>query len=89
MAYSPLGQGDILGRPALAEVAKRHGVTPAAVAIAWTMRHPHVVSIPKASNLTHVKENAAAADLVLTAADLATLDAAFPPPKRKTGLGML
>ena len=89
MAYSPLGQGAILRNPALAKVASRHGLTPAAVAIAWTMRHPHVVSIPKASNLAHVKENVAAADLVLTAEDLAELDKAFPPPKGKRPLGML
>ena len=89
MAYSPLGQGAILRNPALASVANRRGVSPAAVAVAWTMRHPHVVSIPKAASLAHVAENAAAADLVLDADDLATLDAAFPPPKRKSGLGML
>ena len=89
MAYSPLGQGEILDDAALAKVAKKHGVSPAAIAIAWTMRHPNVVSIPKASNLAHVKENAAAADLVLDADDLKALDAAFPPPKRKGALGML
>ncbi len=89
MAYSPLGQGSILRDPALAAVAKRHGVTPAAVAVAWTMRHPHVIAIPKAATLRHVAENAAAGDLVLDAGDLAALDTAFPPPKRKTSLGML
>ena len=89
MAYSPLGQGAILRDPALGQIAKKHGVAPAAIAIAWTMRHGHVVSIPKASNLAHVKENAAAADLVLDAGDLKILDAAFPPPKRKGPLGML
>ena len=89
MAYSPLGQGAILGDPALGKVAGKHGVTPAAIAIAWTMRHPHVVSIPKASNLAHVEENAAAADLVLNADDLQALDRAFPPPKRRGPLGML
>jgi diketogulonate reductase-like aldo/keto reductase len=89
MAYSPMGQGRILGNKAIVEVARKRGVAPAAVAIAWTMRHPHVVSIPKASNLDHVKANAAAADLVLDAADLSALDAAFPPPKRKSPLGML
>ena len=89
MAYSPLGQGAILRNPALAVVAKKRGVTPAAIAIAWTMRHPHIVSIPKASNLAHVKENVASADLVLDADDLKALDAAFPPPKRKQSLGML
>ncbi len=89
MAYSPLGQGAILDNAALKTVAAKHGVTPAAIAIAWTMRHPHVVSIPKAANLTHVKANVAAADLGLDAQDLATLDSAFPPPKRKHSLGML
>lgn len=89
MAYSPLGQGSILRNAALADIAERHGVTPAAIAVAWTMRHPNVVSIPKAATLRHIEENAVAADLVLDAADLADLDKAFPPPKRKTSLGML
>ena len=89
MAYTPLGQGAILRDAAVGKIAKKHGVVPAAIAIAWTMRHPNVVSIPKASNLAHVKENAAAADLVLDAGDLAALDAAFPPPNRKRPLGML
>ena len=89
MAYSPLGQGAILGNAALGAIAKKHGVAPAAIAIAWTMRYPHVVSIPKASSLEHVKENVAAADLVLDGDDLAMLDKAFPPPKRKGPLGML
>ncbi len=89
MAYSPLGQGEILRNAALGELAKKHGVTPAAVAIAWTMRHPHVISIPKAARLAHVRENAAAGDLILDAADLAALDKAFPPPRRKQPLGML
>jgi len=89
MAYSPLGQGRILRNAALAKVGSRHGVSAAAVALAWTMRHPHVVAIPKASRPEHVRENLVAAGLTLTSADLAELDAAFPPPKRATPLGML
>ena len=89
MAYSPLGQGAILRNHALAAVAKKYNLTPATVALAWTMRHDHVVAIPKASNLEHVKANAAAADLRLDADDLKALDAAFPPPKRAAPLGML
>jgi diketogulonate reductase-like aldo/keto reductase len=89
MAYSPLGQGAILRNAALASVAGKHNVTAAAAALAWTMRHEHVVAIPKASNLEHVKANAAAADLNLDADDLKALDAAFPPPKRATPMGML
>ena len=90
MAYSPVGQGGrLLRHRALAEVAARHGATPAQVAIAWTLRDAHVVSIPKAADPGHVRQNAAAREIALTAADLATLDAAFPPPTRKRGLAML
>ncbi len=89
MAYSPLGQGAILGNAALANIAAKYSVTPAAVALAWTLRHSNVIAIPKASNLAHVEANAAAADLVLDEADLAKLDQAFPPPKKATPLGML
>lgn len=91
MAYSPVGQGGALLRhPALRAVAARHGATPAQVAIAWTLRAPGgVISIPKASDPEHVRQNAAARGLALTGADLAELDAAFPPPKRKQRLAML
>ncbi len=89
MAYSPLDQGRILRNPALRSVADRHGVTPAAVALAWVLRHDHVFTIPKASSPEHVRANAAAADLVLTPQDLQVLDKAFPPPKGPTSLAML
>ena len=90
MAYSPVGQaGRLLTHPALLAVAARHGVTAAQVAVAWSMRLPGVISIPKASDPAHVAANAAAAALELLPADLAEIDAAFPPPRRKQTLGML
>ena len=89
MAYSPLGQGSILKTHALKSVAGRHGATPAAVALAWVLRQDHVIAIPKAANLDHVRANAAAANLKLHADDLAELDKAFPPPKGPTPLAML
>ncbi len=90
MAYSPVGQGGALLRSrALAGVARRHGVTTAQVAIAWTLRRDGVVSIPKAGNSAHVRENAAAMEVRLTGEDLAEIDAAFPPPRRKQALEML
>jgi diketogulonate reductase-like aldo/keto reductase len=48
-----------------------------------------VISIPKAADLAHVRENAGAADLMLTAEDLAAIDAAHRPPARKVGLDLL
>ena len=90
MAYSPVGQGGALLRhQALEAVAQRHAATPAQVAIAWSARLPGVISIPKSSDQGHVRANAAAAALELTAADLAEIDRAFPPPRRRAPLGML
>jgi diketogulonate reductase-like aldo/keto reductase len=89
MAYSPVEQGNLPAGGALAAVAQRHGATAYQVALAWAMRRPEVIAIPKAATLAHVRENRAAADLVLTAEDLAAIDAAFPPPHRKAPLDML
>ncbi len=90
MAYSPVGQaGRLLRAPALLEVARRHQATPAQVALAWAIRHPHVIAIPKAADPAHVRANAAAAALALTAEDCAAIDRAFPPPAGKVRLAML
>lgn len=89
MAYSPLEQGRLLGEAALDEVAARHGVTAMQVALAWVLRDPNVIAIPKAADPAHVRQNRAAVDLVLDGNDLAILDAAFPPPKRKQPLELL
>ena len=89
MAYSPVEQGRLLGSPDLAAVASRHDATPAQVALAWVLRHPHVIAIPKAGTPEHVRENAAARDLRLSPEDLADLDRAFPPPAGPTPLAML
>jgi len=88
MAYSPLGQGPLLRKPALGKIAAKHGCDAAAVALAWVLRQPEVVTIPKATNPEHVRANIKAVDVKLDAEDLAALDAAFPPPKRATGLDM-
>src|SRR5262249_16935574 len=88
MAYSPLGQGPLLRKPALAKIAAKHACDAAAVALAWVLRQPGVVTIPKATQPEHVRANANAVDVKLDADDLAALDAAFPPPKRPTALDM-
>ncbi len=89
MAYSPLGQGRILDDQVLAHVGNKHGVTSAAVAIAWVMRNPNIIAIPKTSDATRVEQNFQAADLVLDPDDLALLDGAFPPPAGPSSLAIL
>jgi diketogulonate reductase-like aldo/keto reductase len=89
MAYTPLGQGALLRDPALARVAARHGATPAQIALAWLLTKDGVLAIPKAGRTAHVRENRKAADIVLAPADLAELDAAFPPPAGPSPLAIL
>ena len=89
MAYTPLGQGSMLGNRMLAEIARRSGATPSQIALAWLLREEGTIVIPKASRPEHVRENRGALDIALTEEDLTALDRAFPPPKGKSSLGML
>jgi diketogulonate reductase-like aldo/keto reductase len=88
MAYSPIEQGRLPAGGALAEVAARHGVSSFQVALAWVIR-AGAFAIPKAASLAHVAENRAAAEIVLSAEDMATIDRAFAAPTRKVPLAML
>jgi diketogulonate reductase-like aldo/keto reductase len=89
MAYSPLDEGGLVRHPALDAVARRLGATPGQVAVAWVLRDPLVVAIPKASTPEHVRANRAALDLALDEDALHALDSAFPPPRRKRPLEMI
>jgi diketogulonate reductase-like aldo/keto reductase len=89
MAYSPLDQGGLLGKPALKKLAQEVGCTPAQLALAWVLAQPGVVTIPKSSTRERVKENLGAVEIKLSAHVLAELDKAFPPPKGKQALDML
>ena len=89
MAYSPIEQGRMLGNVELKNLAEKRGITSAQLALAWLLHQDGVVVIPKAGRLDHLRENAAALTIKLTRDDLAALDRAFPPPKKKKPLEML
>lgn len=90
MAYSPLGQGgDLLRDPTLERIAERHGATPAQIALAWLLRQPEVIAIPKAAKPEHIRSNVEAAEIELASEDLELIDSAFPPPTGKQSLGMI
>jgi len=89
MAYSPVEQGRLLAHRELAALASRKGVSPAQLALAWLLRRPRVIAIPKASSATHVQENRRAADLTLNDEDVNMLERAFPRPDRRRALEML
>jgi diketogulonate reductase-like aldo/keto reductase len=89
MAYSPIEQGKLAGDRTLAALAGRHDATPAQIALAWVLRQPDIMVIPKSGSEMHVRQNRAALDIALSEADLAELDSAFPPPDRARPLDIL
>jgi diketogulonate reductase-like aldo/keto reductase len=89
MAYSPLEQARLPASGAIAEVARAHNATPFQVALAFVLRQPHVIAIPKAATIAHVNANHRALELELSHEDLAALDRQFPPPTRKQALEIL
>jgi diketogulonate reductase-like aldo/keto reductase len=90
MAYSPVGHGrGLLESVTLKKIAKRHDATAAQIALAWVLRQPGVIAIPKASNERHVRDNARSVNIRLTKENLAEFNQEFPPPKSKESLPML
>ena len=79
-AYSPIETARMLVHPGLNAVAAMRGATAAQIALAWLLRQPGLLTIPKAGSVKHVDENRAAVDIDLTEDELARLDAAFPAP---------
>ena len=86
VAHSPTGHGALRSTDtgpgladALAMTAAAHGSTPGQVALAWVHGRAArwglpVVPLPGTTSVRHLRDNVAAADLVLTADDLARLD---------------
>jgi diketogulonate reductase-like aldo/keto reductase len=95
VAYTPFGQsaapfdaGTKQGR-VLEEIAQSHKATARQVALRFLLRHPETFVIPKATRIAHVTENAGAAGLELSEAELAKIDAAFPRGKPRRGVPMI
>lgn len=84
VAYTPFGESPGIFETSSREgrvlhgIAARHHATARQVALAYLLRHPSLFVIPKASSIPHVEDNAGAAALQLSVADIARIDAAFP-----------
>lgn len=94
MAYSPLAQAgslrsELTTDPVVQQIADQHSVHPFQVLLSWCVRNGDVLAIPKASSRSHVESNAQAADLVLSEAEIAQLDQAFPAPHHKVPLDII
>ena len=81
----PRFQGDNLAANVrLAEtvgaLAKKKGCSPAQLALAWLLaKGEDIVPIPGTRRIDHLEANAAAADIALSAQEIAALEAACPP----------
>ena len=74
--WFPLGAGELTQSGSrIDKIARRHGATVSQIVLAWTLRKsPVMLPIPGTSRVDHLEENVAAARIVLTDAEMATLD---------------
>ncbi|HKE91181.1 MAG TPA: aldo/keto reductase [Gemmatimonadales bacterium] len=81
LAYSPVGGGrlnkKLPGHPVLQPIARSHGLSHHAVVLAWVLAQGEtVIAIPSARTPAHAADSLTAADVQLSAAELAAIDAA-------------
>ncbi|WP_459614439.1 aldo/keto reductase [Bordetella sp. 2513F-2] len=72
-SWSPLGQGGVMRDPAIADIAQRHGKTPAQVALRWHLQNGLIV-IPKSATPARIRANIDLFDFELSAEDMAAID---------------
>ncbi len=80
-AYAPLAKGEAADQPVLIEIARKHGATPAQVALKWLLDQDDVAAIPKASRPQNQRANLEALSLSLDDEDRAAI-AALPKDRR-------
>lgn len=89
MAYSPLAGGGpelLEGRDkhhALQRIARERGVSASQVALAWTLREPGTMAIPRSSSIDHIRDNWRAEELHLTLAEIEELSSSVTPRRRR------
>ena len=88
MAYSPVEQRAFVNNSKLDKIAEKYNATSTQIALSWLLQQENIISIPKAVNPDHVRENRAALDIELTDEDLRSLDRLFKPPSHKLSLAM-
>ncbi|MDF7682490.1 aldo/keto reductase [Lactobacillus sp. ESL0679] len=94
LAYSPVGglhnnlHADMLDNPVIKQIAQKHDASVYQVLLSWTIRDGITIAIPQTANAEHMKDNIAAGNLELTAADFAAIDEQYPRPTHKIPLDL-
>lgn len=94
MAYSPLASNPgfrqaIIQSPAILQVAQKHNASVYQIMLAFAVRHPNSIAIPRTSSLNHLQQNIQSQNIKLDDQDLKIINSAFPPPTRKVPLGII
>ena len=81
MAYWPLGRDGHAGlakHPLLERIGRERDVSAAQIALAWCVREPEIVAIPKSTNHSRLEENLRAGEVHLSRQEIQQIDQAFP-----------
>jgi len=81
MAYWPLGRdgnASLARHPLLQQLGRDRGATAAQIALAWCVREPEIVAIPKSTDHGRLEENLRAGELRLSDQEIQQIDQAFP-----------
>lgn len=80
MSYSPVSKGrnNILTNANFVELAEKYNCSPAQVALAWTIRNPGIIAIPRSNKHKHIEDNLLSTEIKLTDEILNELDQLFP-----------
>ncbi len=94
MAYCPLAQAGrlrdgLFQHSDIINMANARGITVAQLLLAWVIRHPGVLAIPKAASIEHVVQNAAALDIALSGEELCAAGPPLSAAAAKTRLDMV
>jgi 2,5-diketo-D-gluconate reductase B len=80
-AYSPLARNRVSEIPAIVDIARKHGVLPTQIALAWLLGQTNVAAVPKAGGAVNQASNLASLDVRLDDEDRAVI-AALPKGER-------
>lgn len=77
IAYSPLDTGSIPASRIPKDMLEKYEMTPAQLMLNWVIHPDSVVAIPKAARISHIEENARAADFLISQSDYQSLSKRF------------
>lgn len=89
VSYCPIGRGDVggvLSEPAIGEIARAKGKTPAQVVLRWQVQQPGVAAVPRSGNKGRIAENIGVFDFALSTAEMARISALARPNGRIVNL---